>query len=148
MTHFGWWTPYSPLPTPYSQQSKPKFSGMLRCNVPFREMGSTMKIWLVCFILLFGATEVLHWFKQISLPLPMLLLSGAFLAVASNYSKLTHLPFHLDYGKSDALQEDIPVAQLDVPQAPLQKPMRDSLSDRSGQPPISFTIRKPHQLEQ
>ncbi|HEY9893883.1 MAG TPA: hypothetical protein V6D34_00495 [Candidatus Sericytochromatia bacterium] len=89
----------------------------------------------------------MQWVKQFSLPLPMLLLGGALLAVVSNYDKLTDMPFHLDYEKPEALQEDSPVAQLDVSQAPVQKPVRDAVSDRSGREPISFTIRKPHQPE-
>lgn len=122
---------------------------MLRCNeCPFGSVGSAMKVWLTCFILLFGVAEALHWLKQFSLPLPILILGGAFLAIASNYDKLTHLPFHLDYEKPEALQEDVPVARsLEVPQAPIQKNVRDSLSDRSTQQPISFTIRKHQQPE-
>ena len=106
-----------------------------------------MKVWLAIFVLLFGATELLQWVKQFSLPLPMLLLGGALLAVASNYDKLTDMPFHLDYEKPEALQEDSPVAQLDASQAPVQKPVRDAVSDRTGRQPISFTIRKPYPPE-
>lgn len=127
---------------------------MLRCKVmrwhecPFGNVGLMMKIWLAIFVLLFGTTELLQWVQKFSLPLPMLILGGAVLAVASNYDKLTNMPFHLDYEKPEALKEEPPVARsLNVPQAPLQKTVRDSLSDRSGQPPISFTIRKPQQPE-
>lgn len=103
-----------------------------------------MKLWLAIFVLLFGATELLQWVKQFSLPLPLLILGGALLAVVSNYDKLTDMPFHLDYEKPEALQKDSPVAQLDASQAPVQKPVRDTVSDRPNQQPISFTIRKPH----
>ena len=126
---------------------------MLRCKVvrwhecPCGNVGLMMKVWLAIFVLLFGATELLQWVQQFSLPLPMLLLGGAFLAIASNYDKLTHLPFHLDYEKPETLQEDSPVAQLDASQAPVQKTVRDAVSDRSRPEPISFTIRKPHPPE-
>ena len=103
-----------------------------------------MKVWLTCFILLFGAAEVLHWVKQFSLPLPIFVLAGAVLAIASNYDKLTHLPFHLDYEKPEVPQAELPVAQRpEVADAPLQKTVRD----RPNETPISFTIRKPHQPE-
>ncbi|MBW4472741.1 MAG: hypothetical protein KME45_20545 [Stenomitos rutilans HA7619-LM2] len=107
-----------------------------------------MKVWITCFVLLFGAAEVLQWVQQVSLPLPFFVLGGALLAIASNYDKLTNMPFHLDYEKPETLKEEPTVARsLNVPQAPLQKTVRDSVSDRPNQRPISFTIRKPHQPE-
>lgn len=107
-----------------------------------------MKVWITCFVLLFGVAEVLQWVQQFSLPLPIFILGGAFLAIASNYDKLTNMPFHLDYEKPETLKEEPPVARsLNVPQAPLQKTVRDSLNDRPNQRPISFTIRKPQQPE-
>ncbi len=108
-----------------------------------------MKIWFTCFLLLFGATELLQWVKHVSLPLPIFILGGAFLAVASNYSKLTHLPFHLDYEEPnqlqepDQLQKEVAAAQTS-PLSPSmgEKNRRDVQSASSGARPISFTIRK------
>lgn len=105
-----------------------------------------MKVWLTCFILLFSAAELLQWVKQFSLPLPVFLLGGALLAVASNYDKLTHLPFHLDYEKPEALQEDASVVQdLSVAQTVSQKDGENLRSDRSRDGAISFIISKLHQ---
>ncbi len=56
-----------------------------------------MRVWIVCFIVLFGSAELLEWLQTFSLPMPIFVLGGAFLAIASNYNKLTHLPFHPDY---------------------------------------------------
>lgn len=56
-----------------------------------------MRVWIVCFILLFGSAELLEWLQQFSLPLPIFVLGGVFLAIASNYNQLTDLPFHPDY---------------------------------------------------
>lgn len=47
-----------------------------------------MRIWLACFIVLFALAELFDWVKDFSLPLPIYILGGAFLAIASNYHKL------------------------------------------------------------
>ncbi|MBW4557281.1 MAG: hypothetical protein KME59_15300 [Trichormus sp. ATA11-4-KO1] len=47
-----------------------------------------MKVWLACFLLLFALAELFDWLKAFSLPLPIYILGGAFLAVASNYDKI------------------------------------------------------------
>ncbi|MBZ8179390.1 hypothetical protein [Oscillatoria salina] len=46
-----------------------------------------MKVWIVSFFLLFGLAELYQWAKDITLPLPVFILAGAFLAIASNYEK-------------------------------------------------------------
>ncbi len=50
-----------------------------------------MKIWLACFGLLFAVAELYQWMKHLTLPLPIYILGGAFLAIASNYNKRTGL---------------------------------------------------------
>jgi hypothetical protein len=47
-----------------------------------------MKVWLACFLVLFALAELFDWVKDLSLPLPIYILGGAFLAVASNYNRL------------------------------------------------------------
>ncbi|MEA5582411.1 hypothetical protein VB620_13805 [Nodularia harveyana UHCC-0300] len=47
-----------------------------------------MKVWLACFLLLFALAELFDWLKAFNLPLPIYILGGAFLAVASNYDKI------------------------------------------------------------
>jgi hypothetical protein len=95
-----------------------------------------MRVWITCFILLFGGTELLQWVKQFSLPMPIFILGGFFLAIASNYDKLSHLPFHLDYEDLQDSRAEIPPADS----APLPVPPK-----KSGYRPISFEIRKPFQ---
>ncbi|GAB4236703.1 MAG: hypothetical protein Kow0049_22030 [Stanieria sp.] len=46
-----------------------------------------MKVWLISVALLFVVAEFLLWAKNFILPLPVYLLGGAFLAIASNYEK-------------------------------------------------------------
>lgn len=47
-----------------------------------------MRIWLACILVLFALAQLFDWVKQLSLPLPIYILGGAFLAVASNYDKI------------------------------------------------------------
>jgi hypothetical protein len=47
-----------------------------------------MKVWFICFVVLFALAQLFDWIQQFSLPLPIYILGGAFLAVASNYEKL------------------------------------------------------------
>ncbi|WP_414530171.1 hypothetical protein [Nodularia chucula] len=47
-----------------------------------------MRVWLACFLLLFALAELFDWLKAFNLPLPIYILGGVFLAVASNYDKI------------------------------------------------------------
>ncbi|MCW9680349.1 hypothetical protein FJR41_005925 [Dolichospermum planctonicum UHCC 0167] len=47
-----------------------------------------MRVWLLCFFVLFAAAEFFKWLRAFSIPLPIYILAGAFLAVASNYDKI------------------------------------------------------------
>ncbi|TAF10549.1 MAG: hypothetical protein EAZ77_02670 [Nostocales cyanobacterium] len=47
-----------------------------------------MRVWLACFFVLFALAEFFDWVKELSLPLPIYILGGAFLAVASNYDQI------------------------------------------------------------
>lgn len=97
-----------------------------------------MRIWLACFGVLFALVELYQWVKHLTLPLPVYVLSGAVLAIASNYSKLsdwqeqdagTDMPLVVSSRHPDNLSQSTPAAQ----------------SPR----PISFTIRqKQHSDEQ
>lgn len=51
-------------------------------------MDLNMRIWFICFVVLFALAQLFDWIQQFSLPLPIYILGGAFLAVASNYEKL------------------------------------------------------------
>lgn len=47
-----------------------------------------MRVWLACFVVLFALAQLFDWVQGLQLPLPIYILGGAFLAVASNYEKL------------------------------------------------------------
>lgn len=46
-----------------------------------------IKVWLISFALLFVLAELVQWVKGFLLPLPIYMVAGAFLAIASNYDK-------------------------------------------------------------
>lgn len=46
-----------------------------------------MRIWLTTFVILFVAVQVFQSLKGFFVPLPVYILAGAFLAIASNYDK-------------------------------------------------------------
>ena len=52
-----------------------------------------MRIWLACFGVLFAIAELYQWMKHLTLPLPIYILGGAFLAIASNYNKRASWPW-------------------------------------------------------
>ena len=52
-----------------------------------------MRLCFFCLILMFAMAELFHWLKHFSLPLPIYILGGAFLAIASNYDKRAGWPF-------------------------------------------------------
>jgi hypothetical protein len=47
-----------------------------------------MRVWLLCFFVLFAIAEFFKWLQGFSVPLPIYILAGAFLAVSSNYDQI------------------------------------------------------------
>ncbi|MBD2561211.1 MULTISPECIES: hypothetical protein [Nostoc] len=80
-----------------------------------------MRVWLACFFVLFALAELFDWLQEFNLPLPIYILGGAFLAVASNYDKIIGSYF------------DDPSIE-----ASLEQPQLDSLTPSPN--PISFPI--------
>ncbi|MUG95040.1 hypothetical protein F7734_22810 [Scytonema sp. UIC 10036] len=70
-----------------------------------------MRVWLACFLVLFALAEFFDWIKEFQLPLPIYILGGAFLAVASNYDKLFESYFSHAIG--EATLEQPPQPHLD-----------------------------------
>lgn len=46
-----------------------------------------MRILIASFFVLFALAELFDWIQQLILPMPIYILGGAFLAIASNYNK-------------------------------------------------------------
>jgi hypothetical protein len=111
-----------------------------------------MKFWMTSFVVLFGLAELFQWVRHFTLPLPIFILGGAFLAIASNYDKQAGLPFRFrDHADDEAIATQTPTT-LDA--AELDDSIYDSQSAHYPEPqlpnfkpqstrPISFTIRKP-----
>ncbi|WP_448560408.1 hypothetical protein [Trichothermofontia sp.] len=51
-----------------------------------------MKFWITSFVLLFGLAELYQWVQHFTFPLPVFILGGAFLAIASNHDKRVGFP--------------------------------------------------------
>jgi hypothetical protein len=98
-----------------------------------------MRIWLACFVVMFGLAEFFQWMKQLSLPLPVFILGGVFLSIASNYDRRAGFPFN--QLPSNFIH---PLGSRDPESSPIGEPvMPVSSVPRSSDRPISFTIRKP-----
>lgn len=99
-----------------------------------------MRIWLACFLVLFALAELFDWVQEFKLPLPIYILGGAFLAVASNYNKL--FGYYLSNATSEASLEP---PQLDSPQPTRSIPSNISRPSNNSQQ--SVTEKKPSSLE-
>ena len=42
-------------------------------------MDNNIRIWFICFVVLFALSQLFDWVQQLSLPLPIYILGGAFL---------------------------------------------------------------------
>ncbi|HIK08349.1 MAG TPA: hypothetical protein IGS40_27340 [Trichormus sp. M33_DOE_039] len=75
-----------------------------------------MRVWLACFLVLFALAELFDWLKGFSFPLPIYILGGAFLAVASNYEKIIGAYFN-DGGEQSPVESFAPSKEA-VPLTP------------------------------
>lgn len=95
-----------------------------------------MRLWITSCLVLFGMIELYQWIKHFTLPLPMFILGGALLAIASNYDKLAN--WSLGDSTTDS---PLPLETVD-------SPSRNTLNQSQTQPlpqhrkSISFTIKR------
>lgn len=47
-----------------------------------------LQVAIACFLVLFGAVELLQWFQKRNWPMPAIVLAGFALSLVSNYDKL------------------------------------------------------------
>jgi hypothetical protein len=96
-----------------------------------------MKVWIASFLVLFAIAELYQWAKHFTLPLPVYILGGAFLAIASNYEGWASLPFPATEKQSEAIAP---------PAAPQDTPSQFPPTPATGRstPSISFTIERPN----
>ena len=85
-----------------------------------------MRVWLVSLTVLFGLAELYQWVKGFMLPLPIYVLGGAFLAIASNYEK----------GICSFFEPESPTfEQIKSQKATLVNPVSASLGEENFNPP-------------
>jgi hypothetical protein len=64
-----------------------------------------IQAWITIVIILFITVEAFQWVKGFILPLPIYVLAGAFLAIASNYDKGIGSMFRQGIGKEEKLSQ-------------------------------------------
>jgi hypothetical protein len=106
-----------------------------------------MRVWIFSFLVLFGMVELYQWMKDFSVPLPIFIVGGALLAIASNYGKYTSWSFSQQSDEFD-VNNHLPTPTVDsVTNSPNWKQLNESTSNPVVQPTrsISFTISRPNQ---
>ncbi|WOD37487.1 hypothetical protein [Nodosilinea sp. E11] len=102
-----------------------------------------MKLWLVCFLVLFFGAEAAQWLGQVpwishvELSLPLTVVGGIGLAIASNYrSRPT-------FGPPSPQPAPPPLTNPTPPPSPAIKAPVQPIQTRSKGDTISFEIKKP-----
>lgn len=127
--------------------------------------------WLVCFIVLFGATEFYRWLTHLinvnvtglnwaELPLPIFILAGVALAIASNHAKQSGLPFQESFPSPKPKPSTVNTAKdsaqsasatsaataqtpaINAASAPKIQMRSASAQPKTNSPTISYTIDK------
>jgi hypothetical protein len=106
-----------------------------------------MQVWVVCVLAFFGMAELYQWLHGITLPMPVFVIAGALLAVASNANKVwpkslevpavppSSAPVSPIAPPEPVLPPRIaPPSQPSIPQLPTLTPIET--------PSISFTIQR------
>jgi len=89
-----------------------------------------MRVWLVCFFVLFALAEFFKWLQGFSVPLPIYILGGAFLAVASNYERiLSSYLSNISIITSVEIPQEIPKLESVENSTPISLLISPSVSD-------------------
>lgn len=110
-----------------------------------------MKVWIASFVVLFAIAEFYQWLKHFMLPLPIYILGGAFLAIASNYDRQAGFPFLKSDEQPTAIQDPIDLASgMPAVNSSTNTQIHEPNFNPAPQPPsnISFTIRKDNKQSQ
>ncbi len=100
-----------------------------------------MRVWITCFLILFGIVELYQWARHFPVPLPMFILGGALLAIASNFNKLGNLSL------KDSADAAPPLLDSDHPRSSPQLNPSQSKPAAKPRQPISFIINRPGEPE-
>ncbi|HCQ23035.1 MAG: hypothetical protein AN483_01760 [Aphanizomenon flos-aquae MDT14a] len=89
-----------------------------------------MRVWLVCFFVLFALAEFFKWLRGFSIPLPVSILVGAFLAVVSNYDKMIgYYPNNTSLITSVEIPQEIPKLESIASSTPISLLISPTVSD-------------------
>ncbi len=105
-----------------------------------------MRVLITSFLVLFGIMELSHWIRHFTLPLPILILGGALLAIASNHGKSPGWSFPQQQAESDTNPAKTPKIENTTStgnRTNLNPASSIPLSQRDRS--ISFTIRRTSQ---
>jgi len=112
-----------------------------------------MKLWLVSFLVLFFGAEAiqwfahLHWFSGVELSLPVVVIGGIGLAIASNYRQfqaLGLLPEMFPNRELPSTPEPSTATATEAAPPPVEEtPAAATTNSRTKENSISFEIRKP-----
>jgi hypothetical protein len=91
-----------------------------------------MRVWLACFFILFALAELFDWLKQLSLPLPIYILAGAFLAIVSNYDQI--IGYYFSEVQAEILPEPSQLETSTPPNAISSTTSSSTLSTTSSNP--------------
>lgn len=92
-----------------------------------------MRVWIASFLVLFGTAEVYQWVEHFTLPLPIYILGGAFLAIASNYKRVFGVSWTGGLDETTAIPDRTSLVMRNVTQGDENQRMQPPR-------PISFTI--------
>ncbi len=108
-----------------------------------------MRVWIFSFLVLLGMVELYQWMKDFSIPLPVFIVGGALLAIASNYSKYAGWSFE-EQPDASGVNNNLSKQTIDsFSNSPNLGQLHESTSNRVVQPTrsISFSISRPTQEE-
>ena len=88
-----------------------------------------MRVWITSVLVVFGMVELYQWMKNFTLPLPVFILAGAVLAIASNYGKYAGWSFQSPFAQSQM--------------QPLQTALRDKFTKVSNRSSLNPSSAKP-----
>ncbi|MEM8602253.1 MAG: hypothetical protein AAGF24_00265 [Cyanobacteria bacterium P01_H01_bin.121] len=105
-------------------------------------MNKIVRFWIVCFLIVFGLAEGFDWLRELTIPMPIFILSGACLAFLSNYGK--RFAFWSDWEQPQIQDHHAPTSGMATGASPPRPPLMVQKLPQALQRnrPISFTLRK------
>jgi hypothetical protein len=94
-----------------------------------------MRVWVICFVVFFSVAETYQWVRGLTLPLPVFMVLGGLLAIASNSDKWGLLP-HSSRLPKEKLKVNATTPIAAVPAPPIAADMTEKVGN------VSFLIPK------